>query len=189
MGPTNIADDLVIDVLKVSTLEWMKGIFPYDSRGKLVNERMLETMHPEVYRYLLSNKDLLDARSAKGRPSEWYAFGRSQAIKDVFSDKVAVGMFVKEKNPAKIEHVPAGKGLCSGFYVLSPMAFPEIKEMLGSDTFLRYVKVLRKYKSGGWYTFSSKDLEKYLVWASSDPNGENGCSPARKAAPFQLGTL
>ncbi len=30
------------------------------------------------------------------------------------------------------------------------------------EGFLDYVKLLKKYKSGGYYTFNSKDLELYL---------------------------
>lgn len=33
-----------------------------------------------------------------------------------------------------------------------------------TEEFLNYVKALKKYKSGGYYTFSSKDLENYLNW-------------------------
>ena len=32
------------------------------------------------------------------------------------------------------------------------------------DSVIKYLKSLRKYKSGGYYTFSSKDLEKYLMY-------------------------
>ena len=37
-----------------------------------------------------------------------------------------------------------------------------IKEILLNDDFLSYVYSIGKYKSGGYYTFSSTDLSKYL---------------------------
>jgi adenine-specific DNA-methyltransferase len=36
------------------------------------------------------------------------------------------------------------------------------KEVLGSAEFMAYVRLLGKYKSGGYYTFSSKDVKIFL---------------------------
>jgi hypothetical protein len=33
-----------------------------------------------------------------------------------------------------------------------------------SSDFLDYVSVLGKYKNGGYYTFSSSDVKKYLIY-------------------------
>ena len=37
-----------------------------------------------------------------------------------------------------------------------------LKELLERDDFINYIASLKKYKSGGYYTFNSKDLELYL---------------------------
>jgi len=39
-----------------------------------------------------------------------------------------------------------------------------IVNKLQNPEFLAYVKLLGKYKSGGYYAFSSKELENYLNW-------------------------
>ena len=36
------------------------------------------------------------------------------------------------------------------------------KNALMSDDFVAYISLLGKYKSGGYYTFSSKDVKAYL---------------------------
>lgn len=34
-----------------------------------------------------------------------------------------------------------------------------------NEAFTKYISMLKKYKSGGYYTFSSRDLEWYLNYA------------------------
>ena len=62
-------------------------------------------------------------------------------------------------NPVK---APAGTGVYGGLYILCEDEHQ--LDCLKTEGFLNYVKSLRKYKSGGYYTFSSKDLENYLNW-------------------------
>lgn len=47
-------------------------------------------------------------------------------------------------------------------YILTKESFKTIKEIIISESFINYIASLGKYKSGGYYTFSSKDLELYL---------------------------
>ena len=40
--------------------------------------------------------------------------------------------------------------------------FEDIKIILKSEEFAKYVSLLKKYKSGGYYTFNSKDVQQYI---------------------------
>ena len=40
--------------------------------------------------------------------------------------------------------------------------YEDIKSILISEDFAKYVALLKKYKSGGYYTFSSKDVQQYI---------------------------
>ena len=161
---------LTIDILKASTNKWYKCIFPYDLGGKPLNILNIKK-HSDVYDYLLSQKDFLEQRSLTSK-DEWYLFGRTQAIKDVFKNKIAVNSIVKDKNSIKIEQVPAGAGVYSGLYILSDFSLKEIKEVLINDEFIEYLKLLKNYKSGGYYTFSSSDLQKFLTYKLRKNNHE-----------------
>ena len=97
---------------------------------------------------------------------------RTKAIKDVFKNKIAVNSIVKDKNSIKIEQVPAGAGVYSGLYILSDFSLKEIKEVLINDEFIEYLKLLKNYKSGGYYTFSSSDLQKFLTYKLRKNNHE-----------------
>ena len=37
-----------------------------------------------------------------------------------------------------------------------------------NDDFIKYISVLKKYKSGGYYTFNSKELKQYLDFKLSN---------------------
>lgn len=58
-------------------------IFPYDGNGNIIPEDLFKSCYPNAYNYLLANKEKLGKRD-KGKKEypAWYAFGRSQAIRD-----------------------------------------------------------------------------------------------------------
>ena len=58
--------------------------------------------------------------------------------------------------------VPAGSGLYSGLYILSRVPYDVLKSAVESKDFIDYLAMLKNYKSGGYYTYGSKDLEQYL---------------------------
>ncbi|MDP2812221.1 MAG: N-6 DNA methylase [bacterium] len=155
-------DNYTIDVYKASTGKWRKCIFPYDNVGRPLSISQIKN-NPSVFNYLQENRDLLEKRSLTDS-GQWFLFGRTQAIKDVFKDKIAINTIIKDINSIKMDMVPAGCGVYSGLYILTDYTFDEIKEVIRSNEFLEYVKLLKNYKSGGYYTFSSAELQKFLVY-------------------------
>ena len=173
-GYATLADDIfvheerkddspyVIPVIKSSTGNNAWCIYPYNKNGKLIDEHTLAVSAPNSWNYLMDNKlTLLD----RATDEEWYAFGRTQAIKDTFVDKWAIKSIIKTLDDINPVLAPAGSGVYGGLYILCDG--PEQLECLKTEEFLNYVKSLKKYKSGGYYTFSSKDLEKYLNWKNA----------------------
>ena len=47
-------------------------------------------------------------------------------------------------------------------YILTKVPQNILEQAIFSDDFIEYIKLLKKYKSGGYYTFNSKELELYL---------------------------
>ena len=164
-----------IDILKASTGKWSKCIYPYDKKGKPLplKDFMKNT---EAYNHLLSHQDKL----SKGRDIEddkfWYLFGRTQALKDVSKVKYAINTLIKDKGSIKLECVSQGAGIYSGLYILTDIEFETIKQLVYSEDFINYVKLLKNYKSGGYYTFASKDLEQYLNYKLSEKYGQSRIS-------------
>lgn len=150
----------VIRILKASTGKWSNCIFPYSKDGVPLSISELKC-NTELYSFLLSKKTKLENRSID-KGSTWFAFGRSQGVKDVFKNKIAINSFIKDIGSIKIHNSPAGTGVYSGLYILTDINFEKINSTLKSLDFLRYIKILKKYKSGGYYTFSSGELKKFL---------------------------
>ncbi len=152
---------LTIPVFKASTGKWYKALFPYDTNGKPLNKDSIFS-DAVIAQYLEEHKPYLLKSADEGSNPLWYLFGRTQALKDVFSDKLSVNTTVKDVKSLKVNFIPKGSGIYSGLYVMSDFDLDIIRSLILSTEFIDYVSALKKYKSGGYYTFNSKDLELYL---------------------------
>ena len=163
IGDFSFKSKFIIPVLKASKAQWTKIIFPYDKNSKIVSENVLKK-DKKIYDYLVSKKEeLVDRSNENDNELYWYAFGRSQAISDTFKDKISINALIRNSNDLKIIDVPSGSGVYSGLYITSDtIDTQEIKKALESKEFGEYISLLGKYKSGGYYTFSSKDVKRYL---------------------------
>ena len=158
----------IIPVLKASSGKWSKILYPYDKNGVLYSESKL-FKDKNIEEYLLEHKIELTRRSNEKDPKKYYyAFGRSQAINDTYKDKLCINTLIRTKNDLKIEVAQQGQGVYSGLYIVSKsISFVKIKKALVDDDFCRYISLLGKYKSGGYYTFSSHDVLLYLNYKLS----------------------
>lgn len=159
----DFASKFIIPVIKASRAKWSKIFYPYDKKGNLIPEEEIKK-DQELYNYLLMNKEELLKRSGeKDMNLYWYAFGRSQGVKDTYKDKISINTLIRNKTDLKIVEVPAGSGVYSGLYIMSDVfSIEDIKTALLDDEFGTFVSLLGKYKNGGCYTFSSKDVKAYL---------------------------
>lgn len=152
---------ITIRVIKGSTGKWYKCIFPYDEKGKPLREEMIFA-HKNIKYYLLTHKEVL----LKGKPeyAGWYLYGRTQALADVYRPKLSLNALVRTKADLKLTELMNGEGVYSGLYVITNfhISLLDIKHIIASDEFIGYVKLLKKYKSGGYYTFNSKDVEQFI---------------------------
>ena len=153
----------IIPVIKASKGIKQRIFFPYDKRCALIPEKTLSEDHL-IYNYLLENKEKLLKRSNEKDSNEyWYAFGRSQAICDTFVDKMAINSLLRTEQDFKFTNAPAGTGVYGGLYIVSnSIPLDDIISVLKTKEFMSYIYLLGKYKSGGYYTYSSKDVKRYL---------------------------
>lgn len=147
-----------IDVIKASTGQWKKCIYPYNKDGTLI---AFSDLDKKTQEYFNEHKNELE-KEKSSKDSEWYAFGRSQAINDVKYKKIAINNCIKNIESIKLNIIEPNKGIYSGLYMITDVPYEEIKNKICSQEFIQYLKVLNKCKSGGYYTFSSKDLSKYI---------------------------
>ena len=147
-----------IDVIKGSVGEWKKCIYPYDEKGKLIDFKKLDK---DVQEYFNKHKKDLIKENSKV-DSSWYAFGRTQAINDVKYNKISINTTIKDVKSIKLNEVCSGKGMYSCLYLLTEIPLKIVESIICTNDFIEYIRLLNKCKSGGYYTFSSKDLSKYI---------------------------
>ena len=166
----------IISAIKASRGIKKKIFFPYDASGKLIPEDAIKKDN-KIYNYLIENKSALMQRSHEKQDDDyWYSFGRSQAITDTFRDKLTVNTLVRASSDLKFVEAKSGVGVYGGLYITSDtIPFSDIVKELKSDEFIEYVSLLGKYKSGGYYTFSSKDLKMFLDYKFSCEGGSQEC--------------
>lgn len=160
IGDFNFSE-LTIDVIKASTGKWQKCIFPYNKNGKPLTEKEL-SKYKTVYNYLLNEKDKLTNNRDININDNWFLFGRTQAIKDVFVNKISINSIIKDISNIKISEVNKGCGVYSGLYILTDISFHIIKSIILNNEFIEYLQLLKNYKNGGYYTLNSKDLELFI---------------------------
>lgn len=177
-------DELTIPVIKASTGKWCKAFFPYDKNGKPLPKENIFS-YPEVANYLNQNKSTLLKGKEESDAPYWYLYGRTQALKDVYSQKYSINSVVRDKAGLKLHSVPAGAGLYSGLYILTDVAEDDLKEVVLSEDFIRYVRLLKNYKSGGYYTYSSRDLEVYLNYKLNQHNHAKKYLPIDQCGVFE----
>lgn len=162
----------IIPTVKSSTAQFYEIFFPYDKNSKLIEETELKK-DGNIYNYLITNKEkLLQRANEKDAKKYWYAYGRSQAISDTYKNKLAINTILRTENDFKFSEAPAGVGVFGGLYIISDtISYEDIKTALKSKEFMTYVSLLGKYKSGGYYAFSSKDVKRYLDYKFSYTKG------------------
>lgn len=156
--------DITIRVVKASTGKWYKCLFPYNKDGSPLSiDQVFADL--KVKEYLLANREKLLKGNAEN--PKWYLFGRSQALADVFRPKLAINSLIRTKSDFKLIDLQEGEGVYSGLYITTNfnISFDDIKAIIVSDDFIRYITALKKYKNGGYYTFNSKDLEQFINYS------------------------
>lgn len=150
---------ITIPIIKASTGKWYRGLYPYDHTGKPLPKTTLFA-DKAISEHFEKNKDLL----LKGRKDngDWFYYGRTQALKDVSKAKIAINTIIKDIESIKLNYVAPGSGVYSGLYILTDVPFETIESIIKTEDFIQYISTLKCYKSGGYYTFNSKDLEQYI---------------------------
>lgn len=150
-----------IPIIKASTGMKYNCIFPYIN-GELISEDILKKAK-DVYRYLKKNIELLQKRSLD-KNTNWYGFGRSQGISDTYKDKYSINTLVREQSDIKLIKCPKGVGVYSGLYIIADIDESILRKLIINEDFIKYISLLGKYKSGGYYTYSSKELKQFIEY-------------------------
>lgn len=162
---------LEVPIVKASTGERKICFLPHAETGASIPLWAVRRLSEDAFNYIMDNKERLEKRDFDG---DWYGIGRRQGLSDVMEGKITVNNIIRDASDLKINVANGGTAVYSGFYVLFLKPedslkniedrYSKIKNALMSNDFVDYVKALKKYKSGGYYTFTARQLEKFLNW-------------------------
>lgn len=146
--------------IKLSNGKLGLSFFPYTEEGLIEYEKLTETEK----KLLKANEENLKSRDLRGQ--NWYGYARTQGIKDTFKLRVGFNNLIRSAGNLKIYLVDPGVVVYSGYYLVinNQKEFDEIKNLLNSEHFFNYIKVLNKQKNGNYYHFNTKDVEKYIIY-------------------------
>lgn len=134
-------------------------IFPYNknpsSKLELINEKLLKSISPLTYEYLLKSKKLLLARDkGKINSKEWYGYSRNQAL-DIISSPKIFTPDISEKASYSFDEKGDTffTGGVSGGYGIIPksnLSSLVLLALLNSKLLDWYLKIISTPMRGGW---------------------------------------
>lgn len=158
----------VLSVIKASNSEMHYFFYPYDENGKPLSLLDIDNNLVDFMR----NK-AIEMEVDIENPA-WYLYGRTQALNDVKYDKVAINNLIRNEEDIKVYFLfdtVRQYGIYSGYYIpiynkaMANKVLKVIRYYL-ADNFIEYIKAVGKYKNGGYYTFSSKELEMWFNYCA-----------------------
>lgn len=141
-------------------------IFPYKlKKGKIVHytEEEFENQYPKACSYLHQFDDDLDKRKSDEK-AKWFEYGRSQALADVFNQKLIIPMVITHSTRTYI----AGKKTIpfAGYFITvnqnSSMTLKDAKKALESTHFYEYVEEVGTPTTLSSYRVSVHDISGYM---------------------------
>lgn len=140
-------------------------IFPYKlTNGKIehYSEKEFKKQYPHAWKYLHRFYDDLCKRKADEK-AKWFEYGRSQALAEVFKEKLVMPMVITNSTRAYI----AGEDAIpyAGYFItVNPdcgMTLKDAEDVLGSDQFYQYVQEVGTPTTVSSYRVSVHDISEF----------------------------
>ena len=121
----------------------------------------MQTRFPGAMAYLNKHKAELEKRDAD-KTAQWYEYGRSQAIKNIWGPKILISKVISDCTEAYLledEEVPY-----SGIYITSSgnADLSDLLEVFKSKRFKQYISKVGLSVSGTSRRIITKDIEEYI---------------------------
>lgn len=139
-------------------------IFPYKTSKEgceLITEEEMIFKYPGVHKYFVQNEEVLKGRSLDRRTSElWYAFGRSQGLKDINKPKIVINNLIG-KEGIRFTEIPKDTVVYSGVYATSKK-LEDVKSLLCNNKVIKHMYSLGQDRSGGYRTLQINELKEVV---------------------------
>ena len=175
-----IEKEILKPIIKVSTLKKSDEpiteyiIFPYKKttpplkqdrvmlKTQIIPEKELKEKYPFAYKYLLSQKDILDKRD-NGKPNKvaWYAYGRSQGFETSFGEKIVFSPMNKKPNFIYIKNTEST--FYSGYCIKYDGDYKKLLDELNSERMKDYISISARDFRGGWKAYNKKIVQEFVL--------------------------
>ena len=139
-------------------------IYPYDSNGQLIPEKLLNSMFPKAYTYLVSQKSRLLARDkGKIKQHKWYSYGRSVSILSGFGEKILTSSMNRTPNFQKCADP---NYLYYSGYAIKPnkgVSMSALLSELNGNEMKRFIQLVSRPFRGGWFSYAKSIIETFPV--------------------------
>lgn len=147
-----------------------KIIFPYvwnneTNRYDVIEENVLMEQYPQTYAYLLSHKDELLRRDLE-KNATWYQYARGQGIQNTKNRKIVLKhVLPKDGTVCEIQELSELALVYSGIYIVvkDKDKYDQVKDILLSKDFHKYLWLTGKNMSGGYKSTSAKIIKNFGI--------------------------
>lgn len=141
-----------------------KIIFPYkvdEQNVQRIKEEDFQIQYPCTYQYLLKKKNDLQDRTLD-KKTNWYEYGRSQALSSIISEKLLIPMVLSRRLIIYREN--ADTIPFAGYYITcktSQYTLNDAKCILESQEFMNYIKACGTPTTKTSYRISTRDIKDF----------------------------
>lgn len=162
-----IEKSVCVSIIKASTYKGENQdlflIFPYKNE-RIIPSDIFQKKYPETYKYLLSCRDVLEARDKGGGKNyeEFYAFGRNQGLKTSFGKKIITSTM---NIAPRFYVVEDEKTSFYAGYCVKPKNNIDIYELckaLNSDLMKEHINSVSKSYRGGYKSYAKSFLKDFV---------------------------
>ena len=159
----NLEKEALYPILKASKMKENIIIFPYKIINNTINkfkEEELKKNYPNVYNYFLENKNKLLNRDLRNG-TQWFEFGRSQALKQCLKEKIAIAPIIYDK--IKYKKLDNKTFVYSGIFAVKKkkdINWNFLIDTLEDKNFFNYLKENGKTMANNYFSISTKLFKK-----------------------------
>lgn len=150
-----------------------KIIAPYNEKGVLLSEQKMRESFPMAYKYLSSQRTILDKRDkGMGNYNEWFAFGRTQAI----TDKGRKLLFPYMSDKPHFVYTPQSEMMIYCGYAIYNDSEEELlflKRVLESSVFYYYIQHTSKPYASGYYSYAKNYVKSFGIYPFTPEDKKN----------------
>lgn len=140
------------------------AIYPYDERGHLITEVLLQQLYPKTYKWLQRHRASLMRRD-KGRikPAKWYGYGRDVSIIKALGRKILTSGMNREPN---FQLCQDEDSLFYSGYCIKPFDGVNIRLLLkelNGEYMLHYIRTVSRPYRDNWFSYAKSFIQHFPV--------------------------